>query len=58
MDILAARGELSRDRVWLLAWIHVATSSSCLKPGVASSWADSCLADFDKRFPAAKEPAE
>lgn len=58
MDVLNERGALSRDRVWLLSWLQVATSSSCLKPAVAASWADHCLAEFDKRFPPPKESVE
>ncbi|WP_172352661.1 hypothetical protein [Mesorhizobium sp. NZP2298] len=46
----------SRERAWLDTWIAVATASNCNSATVATSWADICLKEFDKRFPN-KEPA-
>lgn len=46
------KGEMSqRQKVWLEAWIAIAASSSCMRHGVATEWADVCLKEFDKRFP-------
>lgn len=47
-------GTVSREEVWLSAWLGVATSSNCTKMAVPTEWADKCLEDFDKRFPAEK----
>jgi len=53
MDI--PRDKPSRERVWLDAWIAVATSSNSTRSSAATGWADVCLVEFDKRFPEPKD---
>lgn len=43
--------EVSREQVWLIAWISVASLSNTNKKDVATVWADECLKEFDIRFP-------
>lgn len=40
-----------REEVWLTAWVNTARSDSCVKISTATNYADSCLRDFDTRFP-------
>jgi hypothetical protein len=40
-----------REKVWLHAWTMVASANDCKSPTAATKWADSCLEEFDKRFP-------
>lgn len=57
MRLDANKGEaVDRSQVWLAAWVAVATANDCKQPKVATTWADHCLADFDRRFP--PQPAE
>jgi hypothetical protein len=52
-----ARDKPSRERVWLDAWIAVATASNSTTSKTATLWADVCLREFDERFPAPKAEA-
>lgn len=47
---LTSRDVPSRERAWLDTWVAVATASNCNSAAVATSWADICLKEFDKRF--------
>lgn len=42
--------EPTRAQIWLNTWLSVAVTQGCVKPEVATSWADCCLKDFDERF--------
>lgn len=53
---LEQQHENRRQHVWSTAWAATASSWACKQPEVATSWADACLSDFDKRFPAPKGP--
>lgn len=39
-------------KVWVKAWVAVASADNSLESGTATHWADKCLADYRKRFPA------
>ena len=54
-------GTVNREAVWLTAWCMVAAASNCTDKTFPAKWADECLVEFDKRFPApagegAREP--
>ena len=55
---LGKSGELSRAQVWTATWIAVATSSNCNRISVPTEWADTCLREFDKRFPGEAKSGE
>ncbi|AAQ64166.1 hypothetical protein KVP40.0095 [Vibrio phage KVP40] len=44
--------ELQRRDVWLKAWCHTANANDCKETSTATSYADACLAAFDRRFEA------
>ena len=46
----------TREAVWLQAWLAVANASNSTHIVAANKWADACLAEFDKRFPAPRDP--
>lgn len=48
---LDKEGKVTREQVWLVAWVAVAGANDCKRPEIATIWADHCLRDFDKRFP-------
>lgn len=50
MELLTKEG-VHREQVWLAAWLAVARASNSTKDEAATSWADACLREFDKRFP-------
>lgn len=54
---IAREGKISREQVWLTAWCMVATADNCTHKAAPTRWADECLQEFDKRFPAAAEAA-
>lgn len=39
-----------QGKIWLDAWLSVASSSNCLNKHSASVWADSALEEYNKRF--------
>ncbi|CAL9998187.1 hypothetical protein VPHD479_0383 [Vibrio phage D479] len=45
-----ARHEEQRRDVWVRAWTSTANANDCREKDVATSWADTCLSEFDKRF--------
>ena len=53
-DFIEKDGNVSREQVWLAAWLAVAGAANCTRPRYPVEWADDCLAEFDKRFPASK----
>lgn len=59
-DIVSKGGNVSREQVWLSAWLAVARAESCLKPDVPATWADGCLKAFDRQFgrPREYEPSK
>ena len=44
-----------RAEVWLRAWLAVAVSNNCSSKSIPIIWADSCLEEFDKKFPQASQ---
>lgn len=50
-EFIEKGGAVSREEVWLSAWIGVARSSNCVRVSTPAEWADRCLEEFDKRFP-------
>lgn len=42
--------ELKRREVWVAAWTATAQANNCASKDVATSWADECLKQYDKRF--------
>lgn len=43
-------GRAEQGKIWLDAWLSVASSSNCLNKHSASVWADSALEEYNKRF--------
>jgi hypothetical protein len=43
-------GNLTREQVWLAAWLTVARAETYRDKSVPAAWADRCLEDFDERF--------
>lgn len=50
MELLREGEKPSREYVWLQAWLAVARASNSTQASTADSWADHCLAAFDRRF--------
>jgi hypothetical protein len=41
---------MKREEVWLRAWVAVANTDDMRTAAGATTWADACLEDFEKRF--------
>lgn len=41
-----------RAETWAQAWARVAGAITCKLPNAATTWADECVKEFDKRFKA------
>lgn len=41
---------MTREEVWLRAWVALAGAFNVREHSVATRWADACLKAFDERF--------
>ncbi len=58
MTIEFGRDGITREQVWLAAWLAVAGASNSTKKEFTTAWADHCLKDFDERFPRPERTSE
>ena len=42
--------KITREEVWMKAWVCIGSSVNCHETKTATIWADKCLAAFDERF--------
>jgi hypothetical protein len=50
LNVLLKLGRAEQGKIWLDAWLAVASASNCTSKYKTSEWADSALEEYNKRF--------